>query len=426
MQGAAPHLGPCPPSYEVLQHAAGAVNIVAADQSALDESVRAQLQPELDVLRRLGSGATANVYLAREPALQRLVAVKVLKPEIASDETLRRRFEREAQSAARIRHPHVTAIYRVGRLADDIPYLVMEYIDGRNVRDALASSGPFAVSAVKRILAEVASALSAAHASGVVHRDVRPENVFLEKHSDRAVLADFGLAALLDTGTEQHMRLTAPGFRVGDLRYMSPERIAGDPISEQSDIYAFGVLACEMVTGRGPYQAAPGAAAAGAQPLRELREVDAALAALIERCLAQKPQHRPLAREIADALSAPALADTSQKPLLEQFLSELRRRRVFRVMLAYSAFGAGVIGLGANLLDAFEISNEAYRTFVLITLAGLPVVLVLSWVFDVRRGRIERTRMRGTTGRVRLAMWAALLVVIVLVAILAWLLTGRN
>jgi serine/threonine-protein kinase len=402
------------------------MSIVAANQSALDESVRMQLQPDLDVMRRLGTGSTANVYLAREPALQRLVAVKVLKPDISTDAILRRRFEREAQSAARIRHPHVTAIHRVGRLADDTPYLVMEYIDGRSLRDALASTGPFRVPDATRILAEVASALSAAHANGIVHRDVRPENVFLEKQSNRAVLADFGLAALLDTGAEPNARLTAPGFRVGDVRYMSPEQIAGDALTEQSDIYAFGVLACEMLTGRSAYgSSADSYAAPGSRTLRVLRDVqelDAALASLIERCLAANPLHRPLAREIADTLQARGAAGAQADTLFDQFFHELRQRRVFKVLLAYTAFAVGVIGLGASLSGPFEVSDEAFRRFVFFTAAGLPLVLGLSWLFDFRRGRIERTRRPHGTERTGTMMWVVIIILTAAVAVTGWLL----
>src|SRR5688500_8100631 len=117
--------------------------LMQTDTSGLDAAALAQLQPELEVLRPLGSGDTAHVYLAREAALQRLVAVKVLRPELAADSVARQRFEREAQSAARISHANVTGIYRIGKLGDDVPYMVMEYIDGRTVRDIVESGTTF-------------------------------------------------------------------------------------------------------------------------------------------------------------------------------------------------------------------------------------------------------------------------------------------
>ncbi|HSJ06196.1 MAG TPA: serine/threonine-protein kinase, partial [Longimicrobiales bacterium] len=250
------------------------------------------LLPDLEILRPLGSGVTAHVHLAREPALQRLVAVKVLRPEAAADAVARRRFEREAQSAARITHPNVTAIHRVGRLPDDTPYIVMEYVEGRTVSDVMAAGGDFDLATARRLLTAVASALAAAHDRGIVHRDLRPGNVFVENRTGRAILADFGIAALLDSGSSAATRLTQAGVLVGDVRRMSPEQIRGEPVTSQSDVYSFGVLAYEMLTGHSPYRRETDAALMAAHLRQEprrladlLEDVDPALAGIIERCL---------------------------------------------------------------------------------------------------------------------------------------------
>src|SRR5687767_2169327 len=193
-----------------------------------------------------------RVYLARDPALRRLVAVKVLRDELAAGDVARRRFEREAQSAARISHPNVTTIYRTGKLPDDVPFIVMEYIDGRTLADLLAAKGAFDVTETRRVIVSVASALAAAHRKGIVHRHVQASNVMVENETARVVLMDFGIAALLQTGTEQDPKLTMSGERLGDTLRMSPEQKRGEPVTQQSDVFCLGVLAYEMLTGSVP------------------------------------------------------------------------------------------------------------------------------------------------------------------------------
>jgi serine/threonine protein kinase len=406
------------------------------EASGLDATVLAELQPDLEVLRPLGSGATANVYLAREPALQRLVAVKVLRSGVAADPVARQRFEREAQSAARISHANVTAIYRVGRLAGDVPYMVMEYIDGRTVCDILESGTAFEYPAARKLLWSVAAALCAAHDRGIVHRDVRPGNVFVENRTARAVLGDFGIAALLESGAASAVRLTAAGVKLGETRYMSPEQLRGEPVTEQSDVYAFGILAYEVLSGRGPYDAKGEAQMIAAHlqreplKLRELRgDVDPAAAALIERCLAKDPNRRPRAREIADALSAPTaavVADADDLGPIGQLLDELRRRRVYKVLVGYGAFALAVFGVSEGVGQAFEIPPLVSRVVVVGTLAGFPLTLVLSWIFDIRAGRIERTRSAGSSSRARALMWLGLGAIVAIAATLGWLLLQRG
>jgi tRNA A-37 threonylcarbamoyl transferase component Bud32 len=276
----------------------------------MDETLRTALLPELELIRLLGSGASADVFLAREPALQRLVAVKVLRAELCADAVVRQRFEREAQSAARITHPHVTAIHRVGRLGDDRPYIVMEYVEGRTLADMLSAGHAFDVPAAIAILAPVASALAAAHARGIIHRDVRPGNVLVEHRTGRAVLGDFGIAALLESGAAAPVRLTAAGVMLGDTRYLSPEQVRADPVVEQSDVYAFGLLAFELLAGRSPYDARNAAEYMAAhlrqepKRLREFRpDAGPVLDALVARCLAREAAARPLAGEVAAQLA---------------------------------------------------------------------------------------------------------------------------
>jgi DNA-binding SARP family transcriptional activator len=301
--------GQPPPDVPPAGRSASPANGRADPGDALLEGVR----PELEIVRLLGHGRTTSVYLARDVVLGRLVAVKVLKPDIAADETAHGRFVREARSGGRISHAHVTTVHRVGVLPDGIPYIVMEYVEGRTLAATIDATGPYFGDRAWTLLASVASALAAAHAEGIVHRDVRPANVFIERRTGRAVLADFGIAALLERGAGLATRLTAEGVRLGEPAYMSPEQVRGEPVTEQSDVYAFGILAYEVLTGSGPYEARNDNESISAhlrdepRSLRRSRpDLDAERARIIERCLAKDPERRPFASEVAALLSGSA------------------------------------------------------------------------------------------------------------------------
>jgi DNA-binding SARP family transcriptional activator/tRNA A-37 threonylcarbamoyl transferase component Bud32 len=275
-----------------------------------------RLGPEFEVIRLIGEGSVAAVYLAREPALGRLVAVKVLAPQLAADETSRLRFEREAQAAARLQHPNVASVFRIGRLPQGVPFIVLPFIGGGSLADRLAAYGPLPVEEVRRFIGQIAAALVAAHRLGIVHRDVRPENILYDRDHDRVLLTDFGLAAVLETGHERVKRLTRPGERLGNPAYASPEQLRGEPVTERADIYSLGIVTFELLTGRFPYDAETTlqmtAAHVRAEPKRasELRvDIDPALDDLIRRCLSKRPEHRPFA---ADILAALGSAPTSQ------------------------------------------------------------------------------------------------------------------
>lgn len=287
----------------------------------LEERVREELDPHLSLIRLIGRGSAAGVYLAREPALRRLVAVKVLLPELADDRKARLRFEREAQSAARISHPNVVAVYRVGSLADDTPYIVMQYVRGRSLGDRLVAEGPLPVAEVRRFLADVASGLEAAHRRRIVHRDVKPANVLYEEETGRVFLTDFGIAAMLVTGEEDVPRITTRGHVIGDLRYRSPEQLRGEEVTELADIYGLGLLGFELLTGESPYETISSAQLVTAHireaPRRpsDLRpELDAELEALLLRCLEKVPAHRPAAADVVRHLVGPPRAPRTGEP----------------------------------------------------------------------------------------------------------------
>lgn len=283
--------------------------------SAPHEEVRTELLPELDVRDVLGSGSVARVFLASEPALGRFVAVKVLRAEFALDPVARQRFEREARAAASIRHPNVTAIHRVGRLSDDLPYIVMELVRGRTLEDLLQVHGSLEPSRAIGILTSLAEALASAHRAGIVHRDLRPANVMLEEETGRVVLMDFGIAALLETPAGTAARITTAGTMLGDPSHISPEQFEGERVTGQSDVYALGVTGYELLTGSGPFGPKVPVTAARTLQGEEAPEVGIVgapvpprVSLLLRRCLALKPEHRPTAAEIAHALDAVRLA----------------------------------------------------------------------------------------------------------------------
>ncbi|HSM07932.1 MAG TPA: protein kinase [Gemmatimonadota bacterium] len=275
------------------------------------DRVREELEPELTVIRPLGRSAVAEVFLARERELRRLVAVKVLAPGLANDRKAVLRFEREAQSAARIAHPNVVTVYRVGRLSDGLPYLVMRYVKGRGLGDLLRAEGPFDRGRACEILGAVASAVAAGHRRHVVHRDVKPANVLIDGTTGDVVVVDFGIAAILVSGEEEPERITTAGHIVGDPQYMSPERLLGELPDERSDVYNLGLLGYELLAGRGPFEADTNRGWTEAHlneeppPLSRLRPgTDSRVDELLLRCLAKNPDHRPNAVDFEQAIAS--------------------------------------------------------------------------------------------------------------------------
>src|SRR6185295_7878104 len=154
-------------------------------KAELEQRLRAALAPELELLRPIGAGGMAEVFLAREAALKRVVAVKVLSVELADSPEARARFEREAQAVASLSHPNIVAVHRVGKLDDGTPYFVMQFVEGRSMSDRLVQDGPLSVDETRRILGEVASALATAHSAGIIHRDIKPANILHEESTGR-------------------------------------------------------------------------------------------------------------------------------------------------------------------------------------------------------------------------------------------------
>jgi serine/threonine-protein kinase len=245
--------------------------------------------------RELGRGGMGVVFLAVDTTLDRPVAIKVVHPELAPHESITRRFLAEARTIARLRHPNIVAIHAAGS-AEGLLYYVMDEVAGESLRQRLTREGRLGIEDASRILADLAAALDAAGKAGVVHRDVKPENVLLDSSSGRAMLVDFGIARAV--AAETGSLSTGQGVAVGTPVYMSPEQAAGEEIDIRSDLYALGVVAYEMLAGHPPFQGPHRVVvskhiAERPVPIQRVRaDVPAPLAAAVMRSLEKQPSDR--------------------------------------------------------------------------------------------------------------------------------------
>jgi serine/threonine protein kinase len=259
--------------------------------------------PQLEILALLGQGGMGAVYKARQPKLDRLIAVKVLPPEVARDAAFAERFMREAQSLARLNHPNIVTIYDFGE-ADGFYYFSMEYVDGKNVRE-LIEAGELPASTALKIVPQVCDALQYAHGEGVVHRDIKPENILLDRKG-RVKIADFGLAKIVGL-TPTYLTLTGSHQVMGTLYYMAPEQVRGSHVVDhRADLYSLGVVFYEMLTGELPL-------GRFAPPSHKAR-VDQRLDPVVLRSLAREPEHRyqdasDLKRDVENVTAGTATAE---------------------------------------------------------------------------------------------------------------------
>ena len=221
------------------------VRVDAPDISEID-MVRAELNEEYEILEELGRGGMAIVFKAKEKQLDREVAIKVLPFSLAFDKEFVERFQREARTSARLEHPNIIPIYRVGK-SGRIIYFVMKFLRGKPLSSVLGTRGSLPPGEIKKILAEVGRALSYAHKKEIVHRDIKPDNIMFDEHG-HAVVTDFGIAKAASGG-----KLTGTGMSIGTPHYMSPEQAKAQPLDGRSDLYSLGVVAYQCLTGTVPF-----------------------------------------------------------------------------------------------------------------------------------------------------------------------------
>ena len=254
----------------------------------------------------IGRGGMSVVFRARDLRLNRPVAIKVLPPELAHDAAIRARFTREAQMSAQLSHPHIVPIYDVGE-REGVAYFVMALVTGGSLATHLMREPRQPLDEVRRILAEVADALAYAHLRGVIHRDIKPDNILLDRQTGRVMVTDFGIAWAMEAGA----RLTATGIAVGTPTYMSPEQAIGErELDGRSDIYSTGVLGYQMLTGRVPFEAGNSMAlllkhvTERPKPIAELRpDAPRGLRETVERAMTKAAEDRwPTAAAMREAL----------------------------------------------------------------------------------------------------------------------------
>ena len=296
------------------------------------------LNGQFQILQKIGSGGMGSVYKALQPAMNRMVAVKILHPKLANRKDLVSRFRREARAMSHLTHPNTVKVYLYGELEDGSLYIVMEYLEGKNLNQTVRSEGPLPLERALPILIQSSLALEEAHHAGIIHRDLKPENIFICQQGgmrDYAKVLDFGLAKV----TEREMRpgsviLTQEGMVFGTPEFMSPEQAQGKPLTPASDIYSLAVILYEVLTGKLPFDAKNPMefiqlhVTTKPKPINERvpgRTFPPLLWTVMERALAKKSEDRHQSGgELAHALQAvlngateiPPYADTAPRPMM--------------------------------------------------------------------------------------------------------------
>ena len=342
--------------------------------------------------RRLGRGGMGVVFLARELVLERQVAIKLLPPLKAADPRARRRFLDEARTVARLSHPNIVPVFAVDESPDAV-FFVMAYVEGQTLGQRIRDQGMLPPEEGARLLREVARALAHAHERGVVHRDVKPDNILLDAATGRALVFDFGIARVGGDGGSTG----SGGGVVGTADYMSPEQASGLGVDARSDLYSLGVVGYHALSGRLPFDAPDGYAmlarhiAAPPPPLASVApHVPRRLAQVVDRCLHKEPAARfPSGVHLAEAVGF-AFAPPAGPPIaLRAFLVE--GRDLSPVALAYGAIvGLAVPLLALQLLTAADLGPRIAAAGLIGWLLVLPVVMTLARVRRLRAAGFDR------------------------------------
>jgi len=332
------------------------------------------------ITERIGEGGMAVVYKGYQQSLNRYVAIKVLRSELAQDEQFVTRFRREALAVAELSHPNILHVYDAG-VTQNFYYIVMAYVDGGSLKD-LINQGPLEMDYAASLAAQLADALDHAHKQGIVHRDVKPNNVLITRDG-RPLLTDFGIAKAL----HESQGLTRTGTSIGTPEYMAPEQIQGQKVDGRTDIYALGIVLYEMLVGWAPFSATTPVAALYKQvnepppPMRQINvNIPDWLEAVVVKSLAKRPQDRyqrgsefaeALRQRRAPAKTPPPLPATAPVPVGKAEPEEKRKRSIVPILI-----GAIVLLFVALAVAAVLLLNGGGGT----TPAGTPSVLTITRV----------------------------------------------
>jgi serine/threonine-protein kinase len=341
-----------------------------------EEEARLALAPNYILEKELGRGGMGAVYLARDVRLERPVAIKFLPPEMAQREDLRARFLQETRTAASFSHPNIVPVHAIEE-RDGILCFVMGYVEGETLAARVKRAGPLAPSDATKLLQECAWALSYAHGRGVVHRDVKPDNILIDRASGRALITDFGIARSQNTASG----LTMVGEIVGTPQYMSPEQATGETLDARSDLYSLGVVAFFALTGRLPFESstAHGFLSAHitkpAPPLAPLRpDVPPALASAVDRLLQKNPAARfQTGEELAEFLDPIRASRREIPPAIRLF--QVKSTQVIRNALILLMLGPTI---------SRSVSGDVDRAILLLMMTAGAIALAAQAIGGLR------------------------------------------
>ena len=336
---------------------------MASSDSELRAHVERALGAHYDLDSEIGRGGMGIVYRAKDRRLKRTVAIKVLPPELAFRSEIKTRFLREAETAAQLNHPNIVDIYSVDEL-HQLVFFVMAYVPGDNLAKRLHDNGAMTIPDTRRILRDIADALAYAHERGVVHRDIKPDNILIDQGSGRPMVTDFGIARAISDGDS---RLTATGIAIGTPTYMSPEQAAGDrEIDGRTDLYALGVVAYQMLTGQPPFTAGSTPAILVKHlserpiPVEQRRaDVPRELSRIVMTCLEKDPAARfPSAGAMVAALDGtPGQMGVDSSPAPEE-----NRRPSFGYIAPMQPMAPGPLSAGEPRAFGMELGVNAAMT----------------------------------------------------------------
>jgi serine/threonine protein kinase len=352
-----------------------------------DKLIGSLMKGRYQVRKKLGAGGMGSVYLADQVSIGRKVALKILHGAYATDEEFIRRFRHEARMAASLNHHNIVTVYDFDQGDDGSLFIAMEYVDGRSLSEIIKREGPLDIGRAVRLGSQIAEGVGAAHAVGVIHRDIKPDNIMVVGigEKEEVKLMDFGIARLRDTGAMT--RLTRSGVLMGTPAYMAPEQIeGGGDVSERTDIYALGLVLYEMLSGGAPFKASTPGTVLVKQlrempvPLRKLRpEVPAAVERVVMQALEKKPQSRQ--RDMEEVAQG-----------LRRVGGVLREGQIPRIVLKDQPLSQRIVGqlhaVKAQLLNV-GVTNP-------ITVAlGIALILLFGGLIGKRAGWWEK--LRGIT-----------------------------